>query len=209
MSSHLRREPRPGLARRLRSPRLRALLGLGVLLGVGATGTFAYWTDEVTIAGTSFTAGNIDLKVNNANSYATTTLSMSAMVPGNTSAEVLIVNNSGTAPLKYALAGGLTGTDAAAYNTAAALKLTIVSGGTRLGTANTSTCTGGTVIVNAVALTSTTTTAIFGSRPTIPLAAAGTESLCFQVGLDAAAPSSLQNKTATATFTFTGTSDVS
>jgi predicted ribosomally synthesized peptide with SipW-like signal peptide len=209
MSRHLRREPRPGLVRRLRSSRLRALLGLGVLLGVGATGTFAFWTDDVTITGTSFTAGTIGLQVNNVNSYATTTLSMSAMVPGNTSAEVLTVKNNGTAALKYTMAGGLTGTDAAAYNTAAALKLTIVSGGTKLGTGNTSTCTGGTVIVNAVALTSTTTTTIFGNRPTIPVAAAGTESLCFQVGLDAAAPSSLQAKTASATFAFTGTSDVS
>jgi predicted ribosomally synthesized peptide with SipW-like signal peptide len=207
MSRHVLRR-RPSLFGRLRSPRLRAVLGLGVVLTVGATGTFAFWTDDVTIAGTSFTAGTLDLQVNNANSYVTTTLSMAAMVPGSSSAEVLTVKNNGTAPLKYTLTGGLAGTDAGLYNTAGSLKLTVVSGGTKAGTGSTSTCTGGTTIVNAVALTSTATTAIIGTRRG-PLAAAGTEALCFQVTLDAAAPTSLQGKTATATFTFTGTSDVS
>jgi predicted ribosomally synthesized peptide with SipW-like signal peptide len=202
MSKHSRREPR------FRSQRLRALLGLGLLLGVGATGTFAFWTDDVTITGTSFTAGTIDLQVNNVNSYATTTLSMAAMVPGNTSAEVLTVKNNGTAPLKYTMVGGLTGTDAALYNTAGSLKLTIVLGGTKAGSGNASTCTGGTVILAATSLTSTVTTPII-STGRGPIAAAGTEALCFQVTLDGAAPTPLQGKTATATFTLTGTSDVS
>ena len=157
MSKHLRPK------RRLRSQKLRALLGVGVLLGVGATGTFAYWTDDVVISGTTFTAGTIDLQVNNSDAPSTTTLGMSAMVPGNTSAEVLTVKNNGTAPLKYTLTGGLTGTDAAAYNTAAALKLTVVSAGTKSGSGNTSTCTGGTVIYGPTALTNVTSTAIIGT----------------------------------------------
>lgn len=209
MPSHLAApSPQRSILAFLGSARLRALLALGVVLSVGATGTFAFWTDDVLISGTSFTSGTLDLQVNNADSHTTTTLGMSVMVPGDTSAEVLTLKNNGTAALKYTLTGGLTGTDAAAYNTAASLKLTIVSGGTKSGSGNSSTCTGGTTIVNAVALTSTTTTAIIGTRRG-PLAAAGTEALCFQVTLDAAAPSSLQGKTATATFTATGTSDVS
>lgn len=207
MSRHVRRERR-GLLGRLRSPRLRALLGLGVLLGVGATGTFAYWTDDVTISGTSFTSGTIDLQVNSADAYATTTLSMAAMVPGNTSAEVLTVKNNGTAPLKYTMTGGLAGTDAAAYDTTGSLKLTIVLGGAKSGTGNSSTCTGGTVIHGPTALTATTSTSIIGAGRG-PLAASGTEGLCFQVTFAAAAPGTLQGKTATASFTFTGTSDVS
>ena len=202
MSRHLGRKPR------LRSQRLRALLGLGVLLGVGATGTFAFWTDDVVISGTTFTAGTLDLQVNSSDAPSTTTLGMSSMVPGNTSAEVLTVKNNGTAPLKYTLTGGLTGTDAAAYNTAAALKLTVVAAGTKSGSGNSSTCTGGTVIYGPTALTNVTSTAIIGTRRG-PLAAAGTEALCFQVTFDAAASTTLQGKTATATFTATGTSDVS
>ena len=127
---------------RHRSGRVRALLSLGIALGLGAVGTFAFWTDDVVISGSAFTAGTLDLKVNNSDAYATTSLSMSAMVPGNTSAELLTVKNAGTAALKYTLTGGLTGTDAAAYNTAGALKLTILSGATITGSGNSATCTG-------------------------------------------------------------------
>jgi predicted ribosomally synthesized peptide with SipW-like signal peptide len=201
-----RRSPRS----RFGSVRVRALLCLGLVLGVFVTGTYAFWTDDVTITGSTFTAGVLDLQVNNADSYTTTTLGMSStpMVPGNTSAEVLTVKNNGNVPLKYTLTGGLAGTDAAAYNTAASIKLTVVAGGTRSGTGNAATCTGGTTIYGPTALTNTTSTAIIGTRRG-PIAAAGTEALCFQVTFDTAAPSSLQGKTATATFTATGTSDVS
>jgi len=195
-------------SRAVRTGRLRALLGLGVALGLGTVGTFAYWTDNVVISGSTFTAGTLDLQVNNSDAYATTTLSMSAMVPGNSSAEVLTVKNNGTAPLKYTMTGGLTGTDAAAYNTAGSLKLTIFTGATKSGSGNASTCSGGSAIYGPSALTSNTATDLIATRRG-PLTSAGTEALCFQVSFDAAAPSSLQGKTATATFTATGTSDVS
>lgn len=207
MSSHALRR-RPTLLGRLRSARVRALLSLGVVLTIGATGTFAFWTDDVTISGTSFTSGTLDLQVSSSDAPPTTTLSMTAMVPGATSAEVLTVKNNGTAPLKYTMTGGLSGTDAAAYNSAAALKLTILAGGTRSGAGNAATCSGGTNIYGPLVLTSTASTSIIGTRRG-PVTAAGTEALCFQITFDAAAPSSLQGKTATATFTVTGTSDVS
>ena len=82
-----------------------------------ASGTFAAWTDSATIGGGTFTSGTLDLQVNNGDSHVTTTLGMTAMVPGSTSTEVIVVKNAGTAPLKYSLQGGLTGADAAAYNT--------------------------------------------------------------------------------------------
>jgi predicted ribosomally synthesized peptide with SipW-like signal peptide len=193
-----------------RSSGLRRLLSLGILAGAFTIGTYAFWTDDATITGTTFTAGTLDLKVNSSDSSATTTLGMSStpMVPGDTSAEVLTVKDGGTVPLKYTLTGGLTGTDAAAYSSAAALKLTVVAGGARAGSGNAATCTGGTTIYGPTALTTVTTSAIIGTRRG-PLTAGGTEALCFQITFDAAAPSSLQGKTATATFTATGTSDVS
>jgi predicted ribosomally synthesized peptide with SipW-like signal peptide len=208
MSDHALRTPTRGrvrcLLRALRSARLRALLGLGVVLSVGVTSTFAFWTDDVAISGTTFTSATLDLQVNNSDAPVTATLSMSAMVPGNTSAEVLTVKNNGTAPLKYTLTGGLAGADAAAYDTAAALSLTILAGGTASG----GTCSGGTSIYSAP-LTSTISTAIIGTRRGPLAASGGTEALCFQVTFSASAPNSLQGKTATATFTATGTSDVS
>ncbi len=196
-----------------RTGRVRALLSLGVALGVGAVGTFAYWTDDVQITGSTFTAGTLDLQVNGVNAYATTTLGMSNMVPGVSSAEVLTIKNNGTAPLKYTMTGGLTGTNAGDYSTAGSngLLLTISVGGTRsAGTGTNFVCSGGTVIVNAVPLTSTTTTAIITPRrPTAAMTQNATEALCFQVKLADNAPTSLQGATATATFTATGTSDIS
>lgn len=196
--------------RSARSVRVRAVLTLGLLVGLVVTGTSAFWTDDVSITGSTFTSGTLDLQVNDADSYVTTTLGMSdtPMVPGNTSAEVLTVKNTGTVPLKYTLTGGLTGADAAAFGTASALQVTVVVGGTRSGSGNAATCTGGTATYGPQALTTTTTAAIIGTARG-PLAVAGTEALCVQITFDASAPSSLQGKTATATFTATGTSDVS
>jgi predicted ribosomally synthesized peptide with SipW-like signal peptide len=194
---------------RLGSTRIRAALGLGVVACVGVTGTFASWTDDATIGGTTFTSGVLDLKVDDVDAYATSTLGMAAMVPGNTSAEVLVVRNGGTAPLKYTLTGGLIGTDAAAYAAAGSLKLTVVLGGSRSGSGTSATCTGGTTVYGPTALTALTTTPIIGTRRGPLAPATGSESLCFQVTFDAAAPSSLQGRTASATFTATGTSDLS
>lgn len=197
-------------ARRTRSVRVRAVLSLGLVAGLAVTGTSAFWTDDATIGGTTFTAGTLDLQVNAADAATSTTLSMSStpMAPGDTSAEVFTVRNNGTVALKYTLTGGLAGTGASAFSTATALRLTIRAGGTRSGSGNAATCSGGTVVLGPVALTDVVTASLVGARRG-PVAPAGTESLCFQVGLDAAAPSTLQGKTATATFTVTGTSDVS
>jgi len=210
MTSHVRRRTWLRAAGRPGSGRIRALLCLGLLGGLGITTSLAYWTDDVAISGATFTAGTLDLEVDNADPFTgATVLSMSDMVPGATSAQVLTVENAGTAPLKYTLVGGLTGADAAAYSSSASLKLTIVLNGTKSGSGNTSTCTGGSTIFGPTALTSTTTTSILAKRPASPLASTATESLCFQITFDAAAPTSLQATTVDAVFTATGTSDVS
>ena len=48
----------------LRSARSRAALSLGVVLAVGATGTFAAWTDSANLTGTTFTSGTLDVRDN-------------------------------------------------------------------------------------------------------------------------------------------------
>lgn len=80
-----------------------------MVLGLGATSTLASWTDDVVISGTTFTSGVLDLQVNTSDAPVTTTLGMSGMVPGSSSAEVLTVQNNGTTPLKYTMTGGLIG----------------------------------------------------------------------------------------------------
>lgn len=197
-----------GAGRRRRPARLRALLGLGVALGLGATGTLAAWTDDVTISGTTFKAGTLDLQVKDSDVPATATLSMAQMVPGSSSAEVLLVKNNNTVPLKYTLTGGLTGAEAEAFS--GQLKLTIRLNGSKAGTGIASTCSGGSLLVDNRPLTDVTSASIIGTRrPTVALARDATESLCFQVTFDSGAPSSLQGMSVDATFRATGTSDVS
>lgn len=191
---------------RARSVRFRALLALG-LLGIGTVGgTFAFWTDSVTIEGTSFTSGTLDLQVDGADSHVSTTLSMTAMAPGSTSAEVVTVANAGDVPLRYSVAGGLTGGDSASYAGAEALRLTIVKDGTRSGSGNSATCTGGTTLLATTPLTSVAGTSLLSARG--PLDAADAESLCLQVTLAPDAASSLQGKTTNLSVTLSGTSDV-
>lgn len=192
----------------LRSARTRAALGLGVVLALGVTGTYAHWTDSGNLTGTTFSSGNLDLQLNNGDNAVQTTLSMTNMIPGATSAEVVTLrNNSGTTSLKWSLTGGLNGTDAATFATANAMDLTIRDGGSKVGTGQTSTCSGGTVLLAATKLTAVTSTSLVTGQG--PLAAAGTRSLCFQFTFDAAAGNTTQSKSLGATFTFAGTSDLS
>jgi predicted ribosomally synthesized peptide with SipW-like signal peptide len=217
MSSHAAARRRPSLRFwTWGSIRTRAVLCLGLVAGLALSTSLAYWTDDVSVTGSTFTSGTLDIAVNGGDPYATTTLSLTAMVPGNSASEVLTVQNIGTAAAKYTLTGGLTGANATAYATDNALLLTIRSGGSTAGTGNARTCTGGTALVTDVPLTATTTTSLLARRPAPPLAGTptpptpgGTEALCFQITFSSSASTSLQGLTVTASFTATGTSDVS
>ena len=202
------------IIRSLSSTRVRAGLSLGVVAALGVTGTFAYWSDSAAVSGTTFTTGSFDLKVNNqdAVSNASGSLTMAAMAPGNSSAQILTVNNAGTVPLKWTLAAQLGGTDAALYNSAGALKLTVKTGATVSGSGNSATCSGGTVVGTATTLSTTAANVVNTPQPTTAgsgLAAGGSTPLCFEVDFDSSAPSTLQTKTTTATFTFSATSNLS
>ena len=56
------RRPRPRHRRRPRG-RVRALLSLGLLLGITQVGTLASWTDSATVQGGGFSSGTLDLTV--------------------------------------------------------------------------------------------------------------------------------------------------
>ncbi len=186
----------------LASARVRAALSLGVVLSVGATGTFAYWTDDVTIAGTTFTAGSIDLRVNNSDTVTGyTTLNLSTMVPGNSVAGTLVIRNNGTAPLKYTAA--TTASNADTKNLRGSLVAKVTGDASTTGASPSVTCAG-------AALGGTTTTLNSTLISTGRLLAAGaSETICVQVTLDAAAAPALQGATTDVVFTFTGTSDLS
>lgn len=180
-----------------RSVRLRALLSAGMVLGLGAVGTLAAWTDESTATAT-FSAGTLDLKLRSlpdgtlADTVAMTTLDMAAMYPGASKAAMVAVSNSGTVPLSYTLSGTATGT------LGAALRVSIYAGGTASNNAAVGSCSG-TLVGSADA--SLVGTLISTARS---LAPAGSEDLCLLVKLPVNAASSLQGTTSTATFTFNG-----
>lgn len=197
-----RRTQRWSPLRALASARVRAALGLGVVLSAGVTGTFAYWSDAVTVSGTTFGTGTVDLKVNNSDSMSGyVTLNLSTMVPGNSMAGVLTIRNGGTAPLKYTAVTTATNTDGKNLRGSLVVK---VSGATTVtGTSPTLSCGG---------------TALAGSSTTLDgpllstgrqLAAGASESVCVQITLNAAASTALQGATTDVVFTFNATSDLS
>jgi predicted ribosomally synthesized peptide with SipW-like signal peptide len=196
------------LARALGSARLRAALSLGVVATVGVTGTFAYWTDSVTVAGTVFTAGRIDLKVaGNDTITGFVELNLSTMVPGNSIAAVVPISNTGTAPLEYTVV--TTATDPDTKNLAAALVVKVTEDGATGGTApDKVTCPGAALAGSATTLNSTLipTGRLLEAAP----APAASESLCIQITLPASVTdTNLQGGTTNIVLTFTGTSDLS
>ena len=179
----------------------RVLLSTGLLFGIGSAGTFAHWTDEVTVTGVTFTAGTIDLKVNNQDTVTGyTTLNISNMVPGNSVAAVLAVKNSGTAPLKYTATSSATNGDS--KNLRGNLTVKVTGDSSVTGSSPSATCSGSAL--------SGTGSGLNGGLVTTGrlLSSNASENLCIQVTLPSSAASSLQGATTDVTLTFTGTSDL-
>ncbi|WP_260845083.1 CalY family protein [Prescottella equi] len=201
MSRHVVPGSRPGVGARARAvltgSRTRAIASLGIVLGLGAIGTLAAWSDTATATSGVFSTGSVDLKLNgdpgNPTAYNFATLTKSNMMPGSSVAATLPVQNAGVAPFNYTMAAAATTSTLAPF-----LKVT-VSTGTSNGTA----CSGGTVIANGVPLVSGGSTNLITTAR--PLNNGGSESLCFQVAVDSAAPTTVQGQTVNASFNFTAT----
>lgn len=190
----------PRLPRRcLGSVRARALLSLGVVLVVGSGGSFAYWSDSVTVSGTAITAGTIDLKVNSLDTVTGyTTMNIAAMVPGNSVAGVLTIKNAGTAPFTYY--GDAAASNADGKGLGAALLVKVTGDALTTGSSPTVTCPGTPLTGTGSSFTSS----LVGSSGTPrQLAAGASETICIQASLPATAASSLQGATTNVTFTFT------
>jgi predicted ribosomally synthesized peptide with SipW-like signal peptide len=161
-------------------------------------GTFAFWTDEVDVEGTTLTSGTIDLKVDGQDAvsgYAT--LDLAAMVPGDSVAAVLTVANSGTAPVRYTAAA--SGTHPALSS---ALAVRVTDGQTVSGSAPRRTCPGN-VLGSSAGLGS----GLVGSGREV--ADGGSEQVCVQITLPTGAVETLQGATTDVTLTFTATSELS
>ena len=188
-----------GMGSSLLSLKLRAVLALGLLLGIGASATGAFWTQTVAVPTTTFTSGTIDLQLNNASgTYAFTGLALADMLPGNSYAAMIPVQNkSQYAKLRYTMDARATGT------LGSALTVSVFAGGTASNSSFAGTCSGtalGSAVTMASADQTVVTSTVTDARPAI--AAAGSESLCIRVELPVGAASTLAGQSTQATFTF-------
>jgi predicted ribosomally synthesized peptide with SipW-like signal peptide len=175
-----------------------------VVLGFGAVGTAAYWTDQATLASTTFQTGTLDLKLDGnlpgqGGSYTKTSLGLTDMIPGESVAVTVAVSNAGTVGFKYT---------AKAYNTgglSSGLRWTVVANSTasNSGSASagnrTGTCGSGTTTASAVTLStnSGSPTTVIGTART--LASTAAENVCIIGAVASSADNSLQGTSATGT----------
>ena len=144
----------------LTSTRFRALLALGMVLGVGGVSTLAAWSGSATAKSGDIVTGTIDL-------------GMTGMAAGNSKRTTVNVKNNVSAatglPLKYTLTSTTTG------ELARFLKVTVATGTTA---AN---CTGGIQIATALTLTTTPDQPITPAGQTRSIPVGGSEPLCISV----------------------------
>lgn len=202
MSSH--RAPH-----RRRSGRVRACLSLGAVafaaLGLGAQGTFAFWTDQATVTTGSFSSGTLDIALNGAlaGNGGTTTLpsfTLPNMVPGESMSVSFPVKNEGSVGLTYTLSGTASGGLAPAmqfsvFNGTANAQTGGASTGNRAGT-----CSGSSLSNNQTY--SSTPTPVVSDTGKRALAAGATENMCVVASLPLAVDNSFQGKSLTASLVF-------
>ena len=173
------------------------LAGLAVMSLSAGQMSLAIFTDQETVPAT-FSTGSIildDVKID------ALTLTTSAMIPGDTVTDDVVVENDGTSQLRYAVSASTTNPDTKDLRSQLTLTVKGVDvDGITCGSFD------GTSILAATVLGATTT--ILGS-PTQGaqagdrnLAAAANETLCFRVSLPSGTGNAYQSATAVTTFTF-------
>ena len=192
-----------------------ALLVVGAGSMVGA-GTQAIFTDSATSTGNSFTAGTVDLQLQDVDETSTTTVAASIsdtlMAPGDPATMGWIeVTNTGTLAIRYAIS--TTDTTAAGANNVAMSAALTVDVDTRAATTVCTAAQGGAGQAAVVTAGTLQTLAIGSSaagQDAAPnggdrvLAASGAERLCFYVSLPSGTGSAAQGGVASYTFTFDG-----
>ncbi|MGX1770235.1 TasA family protein [Dietzia sp. NPDC055343] len=174
--------------------RARAVASLGMVFGLGAVGTMAYWTDTATMTTGTFSVGaSLDLQVNGSKSY-NWPLTASGMMPGDTVASTLIVQNKGGVTFNYTAKVNSSGDHALApYMTLKAFSGASVSANK---------CTNGTAIGSATLQVGSARDLVTSARP---LSVEGAETLCFEAQLSNAVSKTVSNQAVKAIVEFTAT----
>lgn len=199
---------------RVTSIRTRAVLSLGIVLGLASVSTLAFWTDSAQLTTGTIQTAKLDMRLDGADNQPTSgKLAIANMIPGESVAATISVqrvantiaftysasaavatSNELTEALRFKLYSGTAGTAA----TSGTGVRTQPCGGTQLW--------GGT---DGLKLTATATSLI-SARTALatPLALSATEkadSLCVQAILPTATDNTAQGKSATVNFTFNAT----
>jgi hypothetical protein len=172
---------------------LLVALSAGLLTAsvVAVSGSLAIFTSTPTLGGNAFTTGTVVLGLN----PATAVLTSASMMPGDTVAGSLLVSNSGTGQLRYAMTSSSTNTDTKGLMNQ--IILTVKTLGTSCAVFDGTSLYSG--ALSAAAFGSPAQGAQAGDRT---LNAAASETLCFQANLPAATGNAYQGATTTTTFTF-------
>ena len=198
-------EARAALDAARRRRRTRRTLGVLLLLlllipSIGASYlTLALFTDQETVTA-DFTTGTIDLDGAKIDALILTT---SALMPGDTVTDDVVVQNVGTAQLRYAMSTSSTNADSKALRDALTLTIKTIDV-TTPGTPcdnfdGSSTLYSGVLGASTAKFGNPAQGADSGDRT---LNAAASETLCFRISLPSGTGNSYQGATTTTTFTF-------
>ncbi|MGW8591817.1 SipW-dependent-type signal peptide-containing protein [Dietzia sp. NPDC055877] len=170
----------------------RAGLTLGIVLGAGAVGTMAAWSDSATATSGTFSAGEVevvDLKINgDAPVSQFVAMNHSSMLRGQSVAGVLDVENTGTADFSWSVSAQASG---------AQELINVLTVGLYSGASNDGSVCSGAQIGSTVAVSSSPTLATGRD-----LASGESEEVCVQVAVRSDAGSAARFKIAHPTFHF-------
>lgn len=192
------------------SARIRAVLSLGIVLGLTSVSTLAYWTDEAQMTTGTIQAGSLDMLINNnlpgqGGTWANSAMTASNMIPGDSFAFTVPIQR---APNTAAFAVTATGT--ASGELAPHLRWSIHEG--TAGTSTTNTATGirsntcsGTQLSSNVALSGTAATLIPAANAVNLGGTTFSKNLCIRVSMPTDTGNAAQSKSGTAAVNFTAT----
>ncbi len=178
---------------------LLTLVGVVAIASMaGGAASLALFTSTATVPSNTFTTGTVIITTDHP---ATAIVSFSAMAPGDQVTNPLLVSNTGTLALRYAVSSVATNADAKGLRDQ--LVLTIKTGVTTC--TNAAYAADGTIVYTGD-LDSTAGKLIGDAAPGADtgdraLAASGSETLCFHASLPLATGNAFQGAATTATFT--------
>lgn len=183
--------------RRPVSGRIRALLGLGLLVGLGQVGTLASWTGEAAVTAGSIQTGTLDLGLNGAlagpgGTWVNTSLTTTDFYPGESTARQITVTNLGTTALEWTASAQAAGA-ATSWMQVGVYPAGEASNQGYIG-ARSGSCTGTSTFSGALSSTPST---VVGSPQA--LAAGASQTLCLRIAMPATTPGTAAGTSATMT----------